>query len=1066
MVRGRSAVGLLAGAGWLACAVASAAPPLITGTLGRAYELGGDRPMRMPTGVAVAADGTVFVADGANDRVLEFAADGTLRAALTAVGDAPLSRPLSVKVAPDRRLWIADTGHGRVLVRAADGTLAERIDVPPVGGRAADVSDVVLAADGRTLWVVDNDAHALIWHDLTTGSQARVGQLGEALGQFHYPFVAAAAAGGDLVVADVLNGRVAVLDAAGRPVRSIGSYGVHPGQLYRPCGVAVDAAGRVWVSDLELGVVQVFSAGGTFIDVLREEGGGVLRLAMPTGLAFDAAGRLYVAELGADRVRQVHVQVGRLDELPQRPPPPPPGRQPRQCTACHLEWMSPLDEGRATELIALPPPRRDEPRVSTADSCLSCHGGPVVDSRRRVWLEPGHHTGVAPPPGISVPARLPLVDGKLACRTCHSAHTRGGSGNLLKDAVFLRVERELADLCTACHPGFDGGRSAGMHPLGLMDAPLPAALRPHPPGGHGTTSAAGPVTCYTCHVGHGAEHDRLLRVSVDDNGLCLTCHTALAPELFDEDRRSRHGRRPVLDGEQRAVARELGTRVGPQGELLCVTCHATHHATQPRHLLAFDPAQADVCGTCHAAQQPIRGSSHDLTASQPDLPNALGVTAAVGGACSVCHAAHRYVRPSEVTSELDPRGRCLACHAPGGPAGDKVLGPANHPGAQCVHCHDPHQPGAGRYLPGPPVETCGKCHTDHLAMVGGPHDMTAPPRPLVGPFVRKARAASLAWPAASRATGDVCLGCHAVHAPSPEALWRAGLAVGATAEDARCLPCHSGSAPGSHDPHTLVHPLRGPSLAAAGPLPLCTAPDGTLALGCRTCHDVHRATPGSAALLRRGVDGDSRLLCKTCHPAVAGIETIGHSVEALRVAGFDALGCAPCHVTHARPDRVEPRLMWPLDGWGLESTHPGAVAEVAPEGYFAPTDRHCVLCHRRGGPVAPPGIATHPEVAMLNLQAPTEAGFLPLFDAQGAVSPMGRIGCRTCHLTHGREEAAPLTVAEQGLSEREIRARRYHIRSFLSQNVCTTCHGHDALRRFMYFHDPARRTGAVDGRPR
>jgi hypothetical protein len=50
------------------------------------------------------------------------------------------------------------------------------------------------------------------------------------------------------------------------------------------------------------------------------------------------------------------------------------------------------------------------------------------------------------------------------------------------------------------------------------------------------------------------------------------------------------------------------------------------------------------------------------------------------------------------------------------------------------------------------------------------------------------------------------------------------------------------------------------------------------------------------------------------------------------------------------------------------------------------------------------------------------------------------------------------------LSERELRARQWHIRSLGPQSICTTCHGFDALRRFMYFHDAARRGGPIASR--
>ena len=55
----------------------------------------------------------------------------------------------------------------------------------------------------------------------------------------------------------------------------------------------------------------------------------------------------------------------------------------------------------------------------------------------------------------------------------------------------------------------------------------------------------------------------------------------------------------------------------------------------------------------------------------------------------------------------------------------------------------------------------------------------------------------------------------------------------------------------------------------------------------------------------------------------------------------------------------------------------------------------------------------------------------------------------------------PLPPEVQTVSARELRARVWHIRVFTQDSVCTTCHGADALRRFMYFHDAARRSGPI-----
>jgi hypothetical protein len=98
---------------------------------------------------------------------------------------------------------------------------------------------------------------------------------------------------------------------------------------------------------------------------------------------------------------------------------------------------------------------------------------------------------------------------------------------------------------------------------------------------------------------------------------------------------------------------------------------------------------------------------------------------------------------------------------------------------------------------------------------------------------------------------------------------------------------------------------------------------------------------------------------------------------------------------------------------------------------------------------------------MFNPTASDVPSFLPLFNGQDEVDPNGTIGCRTCHLTHGRTKPAPVPPALGQITPRELRAREWHIRSFGADSVCVYCHGSDALRRFMYFHDPARRGGPL-----
>ena len=993
----------------------------------------GSPPLTLPTSVAIGPDGLVYVADGVHDRVLIFTAGGELRGQFNEVGDLTLSRPLSVKVDAANQVWIADTGNGRVLVRAPSGALVREIRPPEAAPpeHSPDITDVGISADGRTAWLVDNDNHRVVRWDAQTGAFTPFGKYGESLGQFYYPFMLALNATGDVFVTEAINGRVQILNSSGRVVGSIGAYGPELGDLYRPKGIALDTEGNVWVADGRLGVIQVFRPDGQVLDAVRDKDGKPLKLESPCGIALDNAGHLYVAEELPNRVRQFDVALN-----PEARVTLPPARQrlgqaqPRLCTACHMEWLEPLAHGVATALVEPPTATRDNPAVSRAANCISCHDGAVADSRQKVWGGHGHVVNVPPSAGISVPSTLPLVDGRIVCRTCHAAHTRGGAGASFATAVFLRVKEDPAELCTSCHAYYGGGATAGMHPLGGMDVAMPAELAPKQKAGEESL-----VTCLSCHAGHGAPYQKLLRLDTETNNLCLVCHQALKPALFSDATRSKHGRQPTLNAEQRTVAAGFETTVGAGDTLLCVTCHKPHRAPTERYLLAFNPAEEDTCAACHAAQRGLIGTSHDLRTDFPDAKNLLGVTAVEGGACSSCHTAHRYARTAPPTP-LDPRGQCVVCHTEGGLAEAKRLGAVNHPKAECRSCHNPHEARFGKYLAAQPSEVCRQCHADRAALAGGPHDVMR---------------ASQTWPAASVATHDECLACHRPHGTEETGLFRAGLARGANPPDAACLACHTKSAPTAADTLALVHPQAVKGANMPSELPVAKVQDQTY-IACRTCHDPHRAPASAPHLLRVAADETAQSLCLQCHRERKNIQMIGHAQGPLHAAGFETEGCRPCHVVHADPNSVELPLMWPK----AMSEFPGAGNPTAIK------DHYCLACHRDGGPVAPPAIATHPaEVQMFNPETSASPGYLPLFNAEGREDATGRPGCRTCHLTHGRTTAAPVPQGLAGEGSRELRARAWHIRTFAATNVCTTCHGFDALRRFMYFHDAARRSGPL-----
>lgn len=996
----------------------------------------------MPTDVAVTPAGDVFIADGVNDRVVYVPADGGAAVAIHSIGDERLSRPVGVAVDATGRLHVADTGHGRAIIRNTDGTALVIKPGAKPGPHGPDITDVAPSPDGSAVWLVDNEHHRLVRHDMAGGTQMEIGRPGESLGQLQFPFLAAVSSTGHLHVIDVINGRVSVFSDAGRPVRAIGGYGVEAGELYRPKGVAVDGAGRVWVSDSVLGVVQVFNSDGGLLDVLRTPDGAVLRLTSPMGLAV-VADRLWVVELSGDRVSRFRLRISEAAprSRPRASRPQIVGQQARSCTVCHLEWVPPLAGGASTEIAAPPPSTPASPFVSRAEMCLSCHDGGIADSRRRVWLEHGHRTDVPPRPGMTVPDELPLVDGRIACRTCHTAHAGGNFTGDMATSIFLRVENSASQLCISCHADYTRGPSLGNHPTGGMPWPIPESLI-------AAGSKVGPnnreITCQVCHTPHGSSYDHLLVLGTSSNELCVTCHEQMRPGMFREDTHAAHPLSAVLNAEQKATVERLGTRMGPDDQIICLSCHKLHQGKGERFMLAAELTDSEMCISCHSEKQAMLGSSHDLRTNFPEEKNRLGMTAGTGGPCSSCHMFHRYARAPE-THPLDPRGQCITCHQPDR-CGEKVtLGTLNHPaGARCTDCHNPHELKHPHYLAGKPEDLCTKCHADYTALAGGPHDWRHA-------LTATGAGAAATWPEAALAAGDRCLSCHRPHGDEAHGLFRVAPAKDQPSHEAACIACHTGAAQHAAGDMAALHPRLVPAGAVADGLPTFEggAADQRV-IACLTCHNPH-AGGQTPSLVRVQTGQPAAQVCSECHRDVAPIALTAHAPDRLLAAGLDAHTCTPCHAVHGDAGRVESRRLTSV----LEFAGDAALSNVAA------SDRMCLSCHRADGPAARPDVYDHPVLPMRAISDALDQANLPLFDAAGEIAAEGQIGCPTCHVPHGHAMDAAEMARLAALSPAERSATRLLLRAFRPPNVCTTCHGADALRRFLYYHDRERRGGTL-----
>ena len=95
------------------------------GTTGKNHELTSPGDFAKPSGVAVDAEGNLYVADTLNNRIEIFDADGQFIRAFGKAGDGPgyFARPKGVAIDSDGHIWVADGMQDRVQVFSQEGQL-------------------------------------------------------------------------------------------------------------------------------------------------------------------------------------------------------------------------------------------------------------------------------------------------------------------------------------------------------------------------------------------------------------------------------------------------------------------------------------------------------------------------------------------------------------------------------------------------------------------------------------------------------------------------------------------------------------------------------------------------------------------------------------------------------------------------------------------------------------------------------------------------------------------------------------------------------------------------------
>lgn len=114
-----------------------------------------------PRGVAVAADGTVWVTDTGNKRVVVFDKDLNERRRIGHLGSGPLefSEPVGIAVGPTGSIYVADTGNRRIQILNAQGSFLGALAIE---GWQSGAEPHLAVDDDGALYVADPTENALL----------------------------------------------------------------------------------------------------------------------------------------------------------------------------------------------------------------------------------------------------------------------------------------------------------------------------------------------------------------------------------------------------------------------------------------------------------------------------------------------------------------------------------------------------------------------------------------------------------------------------------------------------------------------------------------------------------------------------------------------------------------------------------------------------------------------------------------------------------------------------------------------------------------------------------------
>lgn len=272
-----------------------------------------------PVGIAVAADGTTYVVDQGNARVQRFDADGAFVGIWGGEeGGVTFARtdnglgPTGIAVGADGLIYVADTWNHRVVVVDPQGKLVREIGAPVEDAQSRQATDTTddpaavethpggffgprgVAVTDDEMFIVDTGNERVQVFSIDGTFRRLWGGYGTDPDQLIEPVGIAVGPDGLIYVADSGNARVSVFTPAGIPMAQ---WPVNEWPVPDPAGarpgfqpyLAFDTSGNLYASSADTGSVAVFDRTGQPRESLEAVDGDALERPVGVGSGLDGA---------------------------------------------------------------------------------------------------------------------------------------------------------------------------------------------------------------------------------------------------------------------------------------------------------------------------------------------------------------------------------------------------------------------------------------------------------------------------------------------------------------------------------------------------------------------------------------------------------------------------------------------------------------------------------------------------------------------------------------------------------------------------------------------------------